>query len=173
VGSECCDRLLRTPPDVRLGIRHEHRLGIRHDHRPGIRHQHLRVSGMVAIQRTVRFRGTWYGRRHGPAHDAPYLERVAVKMLPRSNLTAGWVGVFVKGSFRGECIMKLVLEMIGCWILFSCVVGPCLTWAFFYSERRARGGRVFEQRPLWKAQHGATAANFPSWVLSTGLRPPS
>jgi hypothetical protein len=94
-------------------------------------------------------------------------------MLPRSNLTAGWIGVFAEGSFRGECIMKLVLEMIGCWILSSCVVGLCLTWAFFYSERRARGTQVLEQCFFRKARYDEAGAHFSRWILSTGLRPPS
>jgi len=105
-------------------------------------------------------------------------------MPPQSDPTAGWIVGFA-GFVRGN-IMKLVLEMIGCWILFSCVVGPCLTWAFFYSERRARGERilerahsgegdrrVLEQRLARKSHYDEAATPSYRWATSAGLRPPS
>ena len=69
--------------------------------------------------------------------------------------------------------MKLVFEIIGCWILFSCVVGPCLTWAFFYSERRARDARILERRIVRKVRYDGAAAHLYKWATSAGLRPPS
>jgi hypothetical protein len=34
--------------------------------------------------------------------------------------------------------MKLALELIACWVVFSCAAVPVLTWAFFRTERLAR-----------------------------------
>jgi hypothetical protein len=34
--------------------------------------------------------------------------------------------------------MKLALELIACWVVFSCAAVPVLTWAFFRTERVAR-----------------------------------
>jgi hypothetical protein len=37
--------------------------------------------------------------------------------------------------------MKLALELIAAWVVFSCIAGPLLTWAFFRPERFARERR--------------------------------
>jgi len=34
--------------------------------------------------------------------------------------------------------MKLAFQLIACWVAFSCVVGPLLTWAFFGADRLTR-----------------------------------
>lgn len=34
--------------------------------------------------------------------------------------------------------MKLAFQLIGCWVVFSCVMGPLFSWAFFWGERLAR-----------------------------------
>jgi hypothetical protein len=34
--------------------------------------------------------------------------------------------------------MRLTAEIIGLWIVSSCIVGPCLTWLFYYGKRRER-----------------------------------
>ena len=69
--------------------------------------------------------------------------------------------------------MKLVLEIIGSWILLSCVVGPCLTWAFFYSKRRAQDTRTPERRNVRKVRYDGAAVQIHEWATSTGLRPPT
>jgi hypothetical protein len=51
VGSECCDRLLRTPADLRVGIRLGHRLGIRHGCSATL------ISGQRTISRSGRIDG--------------------------------------------------------------------------------------------------------------------
>jgi hypothetical protein len=32
--------------------------------------------------------------------------------------------------------MELALKIMGCWVLLSFTLGPCLTWLFFYGERQ-------------------------------------
>jgi hypothetical protein len=34
--------------------------------------------------------------------------------------------------------MELALKIIGYWVLLSCTLGPCLSWLFFYGERKNR-----------------------------------
>ena len=34
--------------------------------------------------------------------------------------------------------MTLALKILGYWTLAICTLGPCLTWLFFYGERRRR-----------------------------------
>jgi len=34
--------------------------------------------------------------------------------------------------------MSVVLQIVALWIPLSCVVCPCLTWAFFRAERQAQ-----------------------------------
>jgi hypothetical protein len=34
--------------------------------------------------------------------------------------------------------MKLAFQLIACWLMVSCVVGPLFSWAFFWGERLAR-----------------------------------
>ena len=34
--------------------------------------------------------------------------------------------------------MKLAFQLIACWLVFSCVMGPLFSWAFFWGERLAR-----------------------------------
>jgi hypothetical protein len=36
----------------------------------------------------------------------------------------------------------LVLEIVGCWVIGSCVLGPLLAWVFFYPVRRREENRV-------------------------------
>jgi hypothetical protein len=36
--------------------------------------------------------------------------------------------------------MKLAFQLLACWLVVSCVVGPLFTWAFFWGERVARDG---------------------------------
>jgi len=31
--------------------------------------------------------------------------------------------------------MRLIAEIIGLWIVASCIIGPCLTWLFYYGKR--------------------------------------
>jgi hypothetical protein len=38
--------------------------------------------------------------------------------------------------------MRVFLEVVAMWIAASCVIGPCLTWLFWYGERRRQNGRV-------------------------------
>ena len=35
--------------------------------------------------------------------------------------------------------MELALKIMGWWVLLSFTLGPCLTWLFFYGERRSQG----------------------------------
>jgi hypothetical protein len=34
--------------------------------------------------------------------------------------------------------MRLIAEIIGLWIVASCIIGPCLTWLFYYGKRGER-----------------------------------
>jgi hypothetical protein len=34
--------------------------------------------------------------------------------------------------------MRLISEIIGLWIVASLIIGPCLTWLFYYGKRRER-----------------------------------
>lgn len=66
--------------------------------------------------------------------------------------------------------MKLVFQILGCWIVLSCVVVPCLTWAFFHPARRARverAERVLEQHRMRKARHDEVTAQLAAWLTST------
>jgi hypothetical protein len=38
-------------------------------------------------------------------------------------------------------MIALALKTIGWWVLFSCTLGPCLTWLFFYGERQSSQGK--------------------------------
>lgn len=59
--------------------------------------------------------------------------------------------------------MQLTLRIIGLWMLLSFTLGPCLTWAFFYPERRARAARADHDR--WIATHSTTSrALMPEWL---------
>lgn len=48
-----------------------------------------------------------------------------------------------------------LLEAIGFWFVLSCLLGPCVTWMFFYGKRQARTAernrksqyRLIEYRP--------------------------
>lgn len=35
--------------------------------------------------------------------------------------------------------MKLALQLIACWTVLSCILGPLCTWAFFRAARTERG----------------------------------
>jgi hypothetical protein len=58
------------------------------------------------------------------------------QMLPWLHRSPGTIGVFA--CIRGESQMKLAFQLIACWLVFSCVVGPIFSWAFFRGERLAR-----------------------------------
>jgi len=60
----------------------------------------------------------------------------------------------VRGRF-----VKLVLQIIACWVVLSgCVIIPILTGAYFRAERRARRN---------EAERAA------AWLASADLKPPS
>ena len=42
------------------------------------------------------------------------------------------------GLRSGDSHMKLAFQLIACWLVVSCVVGPLFSWAFFWGERLAR-----------------------------------
>ena len=42
--------------------------------------------------------------------------------------------------------MQTVLIIIVGWIALSCTLGPLLTWAFFYSDRRAKKADAIRDR---------------------------
>lgn len=44
--------------------------------------------------------------------------------------------------------MPIVIEIVVGWIVLSCTVGPLLTWAFFYPQRRAKAIETAGQRSL-------------------------
>ena len=46
--------------------------------------------------------------------------------------------------------MKLAFQLLACWLVVSCVVGPLFSWAFFWGERLARDepGSVDAAPPL-------------------------
>jgi hypothetical protein len=46
--------------------------------------------------------------------------------------------------------MQTVLVIIVGWIILSCTLGPLLTWAFFYSKRRARVAKELDRRTVPK-----------------------
>ena len=50
----------------------------------------------------------------------------------------GLVEVIPWDGFWGDSGMKLAFQLIACWVAFSCVVGPVLTWAFFRADRLTR-----------------------------------
>jgi hypothetical protein len=58
------------------------------------------------------------------------------QMLPWLHRSPGTIGVFA--CIWGESQMKLAFQLIACWLVFSCVVGPIFSWAFFRGERLAR-----------------------------------
>jgi hypothetical protein len=43
--------------------------------------------------------------------------------------------------------MKLAFQMIACWLVFSCVMGPLLTWAFFRRDRLERDSGTNDNYP--------------------------
>jgi hypothetical protein len=63
--------------------------------------------------------------------------------------------------------MSVAVQIVGWWILLSCVVGPCLTWAFFRTERLAG-----EESAGHAAVHHETVVYFNEWAMSKGLRRP-
>jgi len=79
-------------------------------------------------------------------------------MLPRSDRTGGSIDIFAESPFGGR-LVKLVLQIVTCWVaLSSCFMIPILTWAYFRAERRTR---------RYEAERAA------EWLGSTGLKPPS
>jgi hypothetical protein len=40
--------------------------------------------------------------------------------------------------------VRLIAEIIGLWIAASCIIGPCLTWLFYYGKR----GESFHQESV-------------------------
>jgi hypothetical protein len=64
--------------------------------------------------------------------------------------------------------MSVAVQIVGWWILLSCVVGPCLTWAFFRTERLAGD----EPAGHAAARHDATVVYFNKWAMTKGLRRP-
>lgn len=44
--------------------------------------------------------------------------------------------------------MQTVFVIVVVWIILSCTLGPLLTWAFFYSKRRARAGKELDRRTI-------------------------
>jgi hypothetical protein len=43
--------------------------------------------------------------------------------------------------------MRLIAEIIGLWILASCIIGPCLTWLFYYGKRLSRKRKRTNEKP--------------------------
>jgi hypothetical protein len=79
-------------------------------------------------------------------------------MLPPSYRTAGWIGVLA-GRSLGGIIVKIVLQIITCWVvLSSSVIIPFLAWAYFRAQRQARRDE---------------AAHLADWLGSEELKPPS
>jgi hypothetical protein len=71
---------------------------------------------------------------------APQVKRVAAWILPFSDRTFGTIAAFVTAR-HGETLMKTLIEILGFWVLSSCIAGPMFTWAFFRFEREERLGR--------------------------------
>lgn len=58
------------------------------------------------------------------------------QMMPWLDRSVGMIGDFACGW--GESQMKLAFQLLACWLVVSCAVGPLFTWAFFWGERVAR-----------------------------------
>jgi hypothetical protein len=59
--------------------------------------------------------------------------------------------------------MRIVIEVVIAWVVLSCTLGPLLTWAFFYSRRRARA--IDADRDRWAAAHPTAALELmPAWL---------
>jgi hypothetical protein len=59
-------------------------------------------------------------------------------MKPFLDRSAGTIGGFA--CIWGDSQMKLTLQLLACWLAFSCIFGPLFSWAFFRGERLARDG---------------------------------
>ena len=60
----------------------------------------------------------------------------AVKVRPDTAAVAPMILQTV--LFARGVRMKVAFQLIACWVLFSCLVAPCLTWAFFRRYRAER-----------------------------------
>jgi hypothetical protein len=59
--------------------------------------------------------------------------------------------------------MRIMFEVVIAWVVMSCTLGPVLTWAFFYSKRRARA--IGADRDRWAAAHPTAAPELmPAWL---------
>jgi hypothetical protein len=61
-------------------------------------------------------------------------------MMPWLDRSVGTIGDFA--CRWGESQMKFAFQLLACWLVVSCAVGPLLTWAFFWGERVARDEAV-------------------------------
>jgi hypothetical protein len=63
--------------------------------------------------------------------------------------------------------MRIAFEAIIAWVILSCMLGPLLTWAFFYPLRRSRAAEQ-AANAAENAFHAALAeenpARGPGWV---------
>jgi hypothetical protein len=69
--------------------------------------------------------------------------------------------------------MKIVLEIVAWWILLSCTLGTCLTWAWFYPKRRARDahlGSFLDQRAVSKFPYAEVTAHPAPSLVSAELK---
>jgi len=48
----------------------------------------------------------------------------------------------LRGGKPGEAAMPLGIKIVVWWTLLSGTLGPCLTWLFFYGDRRHQRGDV-------------------------------
>ena len=65
--------------------------------------------------------------------------------------------------------MYAVVQVVGWWVLISCIIGPLLTWLFCRFEREERGGRS----SLGETRGEEAVVDLNRWVTSASLRRPS
>ena len=66
-----------------------------------------------------------------------------------------------------------MLEIVAWWILSSCTLGTCLTWAWFYPKRRARAahlGSLLDQRAVSRFPYDEVTAHPAPSLISAGLK---
>lgn len=92
----------------------------------------------------------------GPSSSRSCLHRIELPAL---------LATLLSSSLWGDVSMSTIIQILALWTLVSCVLGPLLTWAFFWSERNEREGRRIDA-----SRQGAYANR---WATSRGLRAPS